>query len=90
MGSRLAFEMLDPDRCWSVALKTYSEAVDSGFITKEGLPLKCDACFSTEFESVTIDTISGIVCEAEIICKNCKVSIAYCAYGSIQSKFLPY
>jgi len=90
MGSVLAFEMLDPGRCWSTALKTYSEAVADGFISKEGFPLKCDTCFSTKFESVTVDTINGILCEAEIVCKNCKSSVAYYAYGSTQSKFSPY
>ena len=86
----IAFEMLDRGRCESSALREYSEAIAYGFISKEGIPLKCDCCLSTEFKSVTVDTINGMLCEAEIICKNCKASIAYYAYGSTQSKYFPF
>lgn len=90
MGNIIAFEMLDADRSVSWALKTFSEAVDDSFVSKEGFPLKCDNCFSTELKSVTVDTINGILCEAGIICKNCTALLAYYAYGSTQSKFFPY
>lgn len=54
------------------------------YYDKDGYPKKCPYCDSDSISSKVKDVVSGIACEEEYYCLQCKNSVAYWAYGYFQ------
>ena len=51
------------------------------YYERDGYPIRCPYCDSSNVRAVTKDTIDYHVCEEEYFCMRCKNSVAYWAYG---------
>lgn len=61
-----------------------------GYYSKQGEPLRCPYCDRWHWEDHkehTVDSINGIPCEIETVCK-CGHRIAYWAYGYYEPPFV--
>ena len=61
--------------------------IDNNFIKKDLTPIKCTKCYSTNLEER--DPIvggwnipDGVLCEVDMVCKDCNHVVAHWAYGS--------
>ena len=54
------------------------------YYDKDGYPKKCPVCDSKNIDSRVRDRMEHIVCEEEYYCKDCRINVAYWAYGVFQ------